>query len=525
MAIRVGRPLLLSPPTSPALLRLPPPPPPSSPAELSVVGGGEGEDDTLVADVVSVLRQQRSRSRWGFLKSLCGPEGFTAEQAARITLGLRNNPRLALRFFHWSEEASLCRHDLPSYAAMVHVLARARLRPAAQSLIRSAILHVSDGGDGPMAVFAALARTYRACDSAPLVFDLLIRACLQARRVDRAVEIARMLRIREISPAVGTCNELIRAVSKGKGAGAVAGFHLYEELFGTGGGDDGAGAGAPRWMSRMRPNVQTFNALLLSFHREDGRWEDAEKIRTEMDRFACRPNCFTYSILMAGLCEEGMVRQAEALWDQMAAEGIKPDATAYNTLIGGFCGVGEMGRAEELFREMVMGGIEPTGTGYDRMIGGYCSTGDVDNALLLFDEMLGKDFRPEASTVGELIGELCRKSKVEEGLRVLRGEMRRGACVFFPTRQVFVYLIEGFCRRGQMEEGLKLQGEMAGEGFEPGPEVYSALIQGYSERGDVEMAARLKDEMMVNYYPPGGGSALTGITRHTPGEAGLLSEE
>ncbi|MQL95285.1 hypothetical protein Taro_027958 [Colocasia esculenta] len=482
---------LTSPPPPPLPSPLPPLSSPFPPRDLSSCGGGDGEEgDPLVADVVSILTEQRSRSRWGFLKSLYGPSGLTPAQAALVTLSLRNNPRLALRFFRWSEAASLCRHDLSSYAAIVHVLARARLRSAAQSLIRSAILQASaEGGGGenaPVEVLAALDKSYRTFDSAPLVFDLLVRACLQAGRVEQAVELVRKLRRRGLSPAVGTCNEVIRAVSRGRGA--EAGFEIYEELFVL---SDG-GIGVPS-RGRTCPNVQTFNALLLSLHRE-GRLDDAERIRGEMEKFVCSPNCFTFSILMAGLCEEGKVREANSLWEEMAAKGIKPDATAYNTFLVGFCKIGEMDRAKELFREMALEGVEPTGTTYDRLICGYCCIRDVHNALLLFDEMRRKDFAPEVSTVDELIEELCRQRRIAEGLRVFRGEM--GVVGFVPSKQMYVSLIRGFCRHGLVEEGLKLQKEMAGKGFEPDSEIYGAFFQVYTEKGDVERAGRLKDEML-----------------------------
>lgn len=468
---------------------------------LSTGGGGaaEGvEDDAVVADVVSVLREQRCRSRWGFLRSLYGATGFTSEQATQITLGLRSNPRLALRFFRWSEASSLCRHDLSSYAAMVHVLARGRLRSAAVSLIHSAILLVSTGGgreeeDAPIEVLAALVKSYRACDATPLAFDLLVRACLQARRLEQAAEIVRKLRKRAIFPTVPTCNELIRTVSAARGA--TAGLAIYEELFG-----DGDGGGRPR--GSLSPNVQTFNALLLAFNRE-GRSEDGgERIRRDMDRYACRPNCFTYSILMAGLCERGRVEAAKRLFQEMAAEGIKPDATAYNTMIGGLCRAGEMGGAKELFRAMTLEGIEPTSTSYEMLIAGHCTAGNVGGGGDLYEEMLRRGFRPEGSTAGRLIGALCEKGRVAEGLRLLRREMESGGGLFAPSREMFLSLIKGLCREGKVEEGLKLQAEMAGRGFQADSEIYRAFLDGYLQRGDALMAGKLSDEMLSRGLAP-----------------------
>ncbi|CAA6653445.1 unnamed protein product [Spirodela intermedia] len=374
---------------------------------------------------------------------------------------------------------------------MVHILARGRLRSAAVSLIHSAILLVSgrgggrrEGEDAPREVLAALVKSYRACDSTPLAFDLLVRACLQARRVDQAVEIVGKLRKRAIFPTVSTCNELIRTVSAARGA--AAGLAIYEELFGA---DDGGGR--PR--GSLSPNVQTFNALLLAFNRECRSGDGGERIRRDMERYACRPNCFTYSILMAGLCEDGRVEAAKALFREMAAEGIKPDATAYNTVIGGLCGAGEMGRAEELFRAMTLEGIDPTSTSYEKLIAGHCTAGDVGGAADLYEEMLRKGFRPEGSTVGRFIDALCEKGRVAEGLRLLRREME----------SMFLSLIKGLCQEGKVEEGLKLQAEMAGRGFQADSEIYRAFLDGYLQRGDALLAGKLRDEMLSRGLAPG----------------------
>ena len=52
-------------------------------------------------------------------------------------------------------------------------------------------------------------KTHRECDSAPFVFDLLIKSCLELERIDGSLEIVRMLRSKGISPSIRTCNTLI----------------------------------------------------------------------------------------------------------------------------------------------------------------------------------------------------------------------------------------------------------------------------------------------------------------------------
>ncbi|XP_078435929.1 tetratricopeptide repeat (TPR)-like superfamily protein [Wolffia australiana] len=450
--------------------------------------GGAAEDEAVVAEAVAVLSEQRRRSRWGFLKAVVGGKGLTSEQAGKIITRLKNKPRLALRFFHWSEASSLCLHDLSSYAPMAHVLARGRLRRAAVSLLRAAVSREEDAA--PDSVLAALLESYRACDSTPLVLDLLVRACVQARQLDHAMRVVRQLRARAVSPAGATCNELVRA-SCGA-SGAAAGLAVYGELFG---GDSPMPAS---------PDVQTFNSLLLALHRE-GRVqeEDADRILREMERRGCRPDCFTFCVRMAGLCAGGRVAAAEALFAEMAAVGIKPDAAAYNTLIGSLCLAGEIARAEELFRRMATAGVAATAASYEQLIAGHSAAGDATAALGLYEEMSRRGLRPEPSAVARLVGALCEKKRVTDGLGVLRKEMERTAGgLLLPCREMFVSVIEGLCDEGRMQEALELQAEMAAQGLAPDPQICRAFLHGYLRQGDAATADKLFDEMRTRSLTP-----------------------
>ncbi|KAJ0961072.1 hypothetical protein J5N97_000973 [Dioscorea zingiberensis] len=425
-------------------------------------------DETLVSTSISILKEHRSRSRWSQLKAVLPPGGIPPSATVRILSGLRNRPHLALSFFHFSR----CR-DLLSFCAAAHVAARSRLRPAALSLLRSAVrLH-----DSP-AIFETLAKTYRSFDSAPFVFDLLILAYLDAKKIDRAVHIVRLLRSRGIHPLLPTSNSLIRSASKLNGSDA--GLELYRELFGS---DN----------LRVSPNVQIFNTLLLAMY-QDGQSDRVDEIRVEMERFRVDPNVFTYSVLLAGVCDDGTrIREARELWEEMAGRGIKPDIMAFNTMINGYCETGEMEKAEELYRDMVFDEIEPTCTTYEHLIRGHCKVGDLESAMMVYTDMKTKGFSAGVEVVDKVLDEMCKRGRVDEGLVVLREEMKREG--FSPSRRSYEALIGGFCDRGEMEKAAKLQAEMAGKGFAADEKVYVAFVEGYRKMGDEEKVLRLCDEM------------------------------
>ncbi|KAK1323076.1 Pentatricopeptide repeat-containing protein [Acorus calamus] len=406
--------------------------------------------DPLISTAVSVLRDHRSKSRWNHLKSLLRPipsaaSAMTSDQVSQIVLRLKNNPRLALRFFLWSKTHSLVSPSLASHAVVAHVLARNRLKSLAKSLIRSAL---RSDEDAPLSLLDELARSYRLCDSAPFVFDLLVEACLDSRRADRALEVARSLRSRGVSPSTAVCNHLIRSVAAGAG-GSLAAVALYREFF------------DPQIASRVSPNTQTFNSILLSL----------------------------YSILMAAACDERRIGEAEKLFEEMTAKGVKRGVMAYNTIIGGFSAIGDMDRAEELRREMVMSGVEPTRVTYERLIDGLCKAGDVDSAVRLYNDVRGAGVEMEGFVADELVVELCERGRVLEGLGIVRRER------FVPSRRCYLRVVKGLCECGEVEAALKVQAEMVGRGYGPDEEVYEAFVDGYARLGDVERVRKLKDEM------------------------------
>ncbi|KAF9620197.1 hypothetical protein IFM89_010932 [Coptis chinensis] len=427
----------------------------------------------IISEVVSILKEQRSKSRWNYIKTLVNPNGFTSKQVSEITLGIKNNPRLALRFFHWSQKNSLCKHDLVSYSTIIHILARARLKTSSQTLMRT-VIRVYD----PLEVFETLVKSYRYCDSAPFVFDLLVKVCLLGNKIDCAIEIVRMLRSRGISMNITTCNMLIRCVFKLRGCDAC--LVVYRQVF----------------RDRIMPNVQTMNTLLLCFY-QDGIMERVEEIWDEMCKHSmcCRPNVYSYSVLLAAFCDQGKMGEAMRLWDEMRVKEVKPDVMAYNTLIKGLCENREMERAEDFFRQMEMDRIEATCLTFEHLIRGYCEAGDVESAMLLYRNMCRtKEFRPEVFTVEEVIRAMCGKNKIFDALKFFRDTVKRhGLC---PSGRSYEFLIRGLCEEGKMEDALKLQTEMVGKGFEPSVEIYNCFISGYSRQGNEELSRNLRKEMV-----------------------------
>ncbi|KAM1006374.1 hypothetical protein FF1_003090 [Malus domestica] len=348
----------------------------------------------LISDVVSILTHQRSKSRWSYLHSLY-PNGFNPDDFSKIALHIKNNPRLVLAFFLWTQRKSLCNHNLLSHSTIIHILARARLRSQAYDLIRAAI-RVSDESE-PLKVFESLVKTYRQCGSAPFVFDLLVKACLESKKIDPSIQIVRMLLSRGISPGLSICNALIRLLLQRRGA--YAGYEIYREIFGL---DCDVLEKKVKRVARISPSVQTFNALMLGFYQDGvvekvkeiwdqmaGNIDSATLLYKDMLRKDFRPECSTMDALIQGLCDENRVLEALNVMRGATVDfGFCSTEKSYETLIRGLCEDEKLEEALKLQAEMVGKGFKPNSEVYHAFISGYMKQGNKEVAERLKIEML-----------------------------------------------------------------------------------------------------------------------------------------
>lgn len=323
------------------------------------------------------------------------------------------------------------------------------------------------------------------------MFDLLIKAYLDSKKIDHSLELVRILASKNIFPHVVICNSLIELIAKSRGP--FAAYDMYREIFRCEKGKENV-----REIKGVMENAYTFNILMVAFHRE-GVVEKVEEVWKEMMAKNCSPNAYSYSVVMAAYCEDGRMENAMEVWEEMGEDGVKHDIVAYNTIIEGFCKVGKVERAEEVFREMVFNWVEYTCVTLEHLINGHCMSGNVDAALVLYKDMCRKGFKPENSTIDVVAEVLCDKSGVFEALEFVRTVIKKHDII--PRKRTYEFLIRSLCKEGWMEEALKLQVEMVGKGYAPNLEIYSAFIDGYIKQGDDKKAETLRNEMLRNKIP------------------------
>lgn len=432
-----------------------------------------GNEEELINNICSVLREHHSKSKWNYIRRM-HPQGLNTEQVIQILIKIRNRAHLAISFFEWAGKQHHFRHTIKTYCTIIHILAKARMTCPAQALMQKLLVEESKSGNAESQAFEVLVMTYRPCDSCPAVFDMLIKAYLQARRIDQAVEIFHCLKHYSIFPTVGTCNKLLHSVAMCSGTTAC--LDLYREMV----------------ASKITPNTQTFNTLMLGLC-NNNELKLVQDIFDEMEEAGCSANLFSYNILMDAHCRRGDIRDAMILWNKMIEKCVMPDTVSYNTLISGLCSNGKMQEAEALLHQVYERGLVPTSFTYCTLIAGYCENDKAEESVQIYDEMIRNHLVPDDTTYCKILEGLCKKGKMNDATEFLCKISKRG---FKHTHSTYKTMICGYCYQGDLEEAFEVQHEMARMGFEPDINIYNAFIEAFCKKGDLANAQKLAQEVL-----------------------------
>ncbi|KDP44285.1 hypothetical protein JCGZ_22914 [Jatropha curcas] len=129
-----------------------------------------------------------------------------------------------------------------------------------------------------------------------------------------------------------------------------------------------------------------------------------------------RPDFYTYTVIVNGLCKigktnvaigilkrmvekAGKVNDAKELFSRLSIEGLHPDVCTYTIIVKGLCKEGLLDEALKVFRKMEGNGCSPDDCSYNVIIQGYLQHNDLSMAKQLIDEMVGKGFSADATTM------------------------------------------------------------------------------------------------------------------------------
>ncbi|XP_006842489.2 pentatricopeptide repeat-containing protein At1g06710, mitochondrial [Amborella trichopoda] len=222
-----------------------------------------------------------------------------------------------------------------------------------------------------------------------------------------------------------------------------------------------------------------------------GRVEEAVELLSEINQNSCeKPDIYTYTGAMDGLCKVGRSDEARELLEEAIHSGIKPNPIAYNALFNGYCKEGRALEGFSLLQEMFDREIEPDFISYATLLHGLLKWNEIEMGLQIYDRMSRIGFKPCERTLNKLARGLCRVSLCKEISlgdveRVFRSIRELG---YVPSPHTYCLMIHSLSTRGEMEKALSILTEMIENGHPPKRMTYNTLIKGLCSKGRVDDA-------------------------------------
>ncbi|ESQ27164.1 hypothetical protein EUTSA_v10018150mg [Eutrema salsugineum] len=241
-----------------------------------------------------------------------------------------------------------------------------------------------------------------------------------------------------------------------------------------------------------RPDVFTYNVILQVMMREEVFFMLAFAVYNEMLKCNCSPNRYTFGILMDGLYKKGRMVDAQKMFDDMTARGISPNRVTYTILISGLCQRGSAEDARRLFHEMKAGGHSPDSAALNALLDGFCKSGRMVEAFELLRLFEKDGFILGLRGYSSLIDGLFRASRYDEAFELYATMLEKN---IKPDVLLYTILIRGLSKAGKIEDALKLFSSMSSKGIRPDTYCYNAVIKALCEQGLLEEARSLQLEM------------------------------
>ncbi|KAL0363736.1 UNVERIFIED_CONTAM: Pentatricopeptide repeat-containing protein [Sesamum calycinum] len=223
-----------------------------------------------------------------------------------------------------------------------------------------------------------------------------------------------------------------------------------------------------------------------------------------MVRSGLKPNVYTHTVLIDGLCKKGWTEKAFRLFLKLVrSDNYKPNVHTYTAMISGYCKEEKLNRAEMLLVKMQEQGIAPNWNTFTTLIDGHAKVGDFDRAYELMDVMAEDGLTPNICTYNAVIDALCKKGRVKEAYRVsMLDEARalfeemigKGISPCEVTRMTIAY---EFCKKDESCTAMALLDRLEKKLW---VRTISTLVRKLCSEQKVDMAAQFFDKLFdVNH--------------------------
>ncbi|CAA3002371.1 pentatricopeptide repeat-containing At5g48730, chloroplastic [Olea europaea subsp. europaea] len=231
-------------------------------------------------------------------------------------------------------------------------------------------------------------------------------------------------------------------------------------------------------------NHEAYTALLSAYSRS-GLFNKAFSILEQMkNSHDCRPDVFTYTILMKSCLQVYDFDRVRDLLSDMAVLGIKPNTITYNTLIDAYGKAKRFTEMESTLVQMLrLQECEPDAWTMNSTLRAFGGSGQIDMMEKCYEKFQSAGIEPNIKTFNILLDSYGKTGNYEKMSAVMEYMQKYH---FSWTLVTYNIVIDAFGRAGDLKQMEFLFRLMQSERIKPNYVTLCSLVRAYGNAGKVE---------------------------------------
>merc|ERR1719421_2834966 len=199
--------------------------------------------------------------------------------------------------------------------------------------------------------------------------------------------------------------------------------------------------------------LTSFNMLIDALARGGDMTRVARLFRNKYQKNVA-PDLVTYSTVIKGYCVKGELEPAMQLFTLMRKRGIKPDAILFNSILDGCAHKQMRTLTEQVLADMEEEGVNPSNFTLSILVKLYGRCGDIDQALDIVETYPKKySFELNAQVYTCLMSACISNKQLPKALQVLE-QMKMASCS--PDGKTYQTLLNGCLKLDELEQAVKI---------------------------------------------------------------------
>uniref|UniRef100_A0A5B6YRA1 Putative Pentatricopeptide repeat-containing protein n=1 Tax=Davidia involucrata TaxID=16924 RepID=A0A5B6YRA1_DAVIN len=231
-------------------------------------------------------------------------------------------------------------------------------------------------------------------------------------------------------------------------------------------------------------NHESYTALLSAYSRS-GRFGKAFSLLEQMKNTPdCKPDVFTYSILIKSCLQFFAFDKVQTLLSDMASQGIKPNTITYNTLIDAYGKAKKFVEMESTLVEMLRKQeCEPDVWTMNSTLRAFGSSGQIETMEKCYEKFQCAGIQPSVKTFNILLDSYGKTGNYEKMSAVMEYMQKYH---FSWTIVTYNIVIDAFGRAGDLKQMEFLFRLMQSERIKPNCVTLCSLVRAYGQAGKAE---------------------------------------